>query len=67
MLVVNFLDDKVLTCLSCGSRDDHLVGSDGLFNPGIFLCLIVDIVKILTSFYTNCLNELFQPQMGQFT
>ena len=41
-----------------------LVGYEILFNPGMFLCLLVDVVKILTYFYAACLNG---RQVGTFS
>ena len=62
-IVVNFLYHNVYTCLFFWSNNRHLVVSDGTFNMGMFWCILVHSVKILTCFSTACSHGI---QVGTF-
>ena len=60
-LVSKCSDDDILICLSCVFKDDHLFGSDGIFDLHRCQCLSVDGAKVLIFLLPVCMADRQVP------
>ena len=57
-LVGNCLDNDILSYLSSGSKGEHIYGSVGIIDIGMFQCLAAYSMKTLNCFSAVCMHSV---------